>query len=183
MAFLGDCGKISDNPDRTRLGRPTQIASARCERAEQDAGVRERCRVPQEEVEGPSTSALRSRLSRASSSHKAPKEVHVHAHEEVCIPAPEVLESAPVHVTPSYPGGPSDSSLLIYYSNHVTQHVSNGEERSVLKSVNHPRKIFTLYHPVANWFRNAIIASGLSGLYYLGYNTISHEMQGAFVER
>src|SRR3954465_12699573 len=49
--------------------------------------------------------------------------------------------------------------------------------------VNHTRKIFSLFKPTAEWFNDAVRGSGLSGLCMTGYTTISHGMQGAFVER
>ncbi|XP_058783413.1 uncharacterized protein LOC131658096 [Vicia villosa] len=177
---------MPDNPKMVRLDRPTQTASARRERAtEQAARGHEHRREPQEKVEGPFTSSLRIRLSRVSSSmnnEEAPKEVHVSAHEEVHVPAQdEVRVLAPVHVTPTYLGGPFDTSFLIYYSDHVARHVFSGE--TLLKSVNHARKIFTLVHPTANWFKDNIIAFGLLGLCCSSYNTISHKMHEAFVDR
>src|SRR4051812_42734866 len=48
---------------------------------------------------------------------------------------------------------------------------------------NHTRKIFSLFKPTAEWFNDAVRGSGLSGLCMTGYTTISHGMQGAFVER
>src|SRR3954463_9556252 len=49
--------------------------------------------------------------------------------------------------------------------------------------VNHARKVFSLFKPTAEWFNDAVRGSGLSGLCMTGYTTISHDMQGAFVER
>src|SRR4051812_23280879 len=49
--------------------------------------------------------------------------------------------------------------------------------------VSHTRKIFSLFKPTAEWFNDAVRGSGLSGLFMTGYTTISHGMQGAFVER
>ncbi|XP_058734877.1 protein MAIN-LIKE 1-like [Vicia villosa] len=49
--------------------------------------------------------------------------------------------------------------------------------------VNHTRKIFSLFKPTAGWFNDAVRGSGLSGLCMTCYTTISHGMQGAFVER
>ncbi|XP_058773042.1 protein MAIN-LIKE 1-like [Vicia villosa] len=49
--------------------------------------------------------------------------------------------------------------------------------------VNHARKVFSLFKPTAEWFNDAVRASGLSGLCMTGYSTISHGMQGAFMER
>src|SRR3954466_13238855 len=49
--------------------------------------------------------------------------------------------------------------------------------------VNHARKIFGLFKPEAQWFNDAVRASGLSGLCMTEYTTISHGMQGAFMER
>src|SRR3954467_2347021 len=49
--------------------------------------------------------------------------------------------------------------------------------------VNHARKNFSLFKPAAQWFNDAVRGSGLSGLCMTGYTTISHGMQGAFVER
>src|SRR3954470_3939104 len=49
--------------------------------------------------------------------------------------------------------------------------------------VNHTRKFFSLFKPTAEWFNDAVRGSGLSGLCMTGYSTISHGMQGAFVER
>src|SRR3954463_1210474 len=49
--------------------------------------------------------------------------------------------------------------------------------------VNHTRKIFSLFKPTAEWFNDAVRVSELSGLCMRGYTTISHGMQGAFVER
>src|SRR3954468_3990230 len=49
--------------------------------------------------------------------------------------------------------------------------------------VNHTRKIFSLFKPAAQWFNDAVRGSGLSRPCMTGYTTISHDMQGAFVER
>src|SRR3954465_3043287 len=49
--------------------------------------------------------------------------------------------------------------------------------------VNHARKIFGLFKPEAQWFNDAVRGSGLGGLCMTGYTTISHVMQGAFMER
>src|SRR3954465_11515996 len=48
--------------------------------------------------------------------------------------------------------------------------------------VNHARKVFSLFKLTAEWFNDAVRGSGLSGLCMTGYSTISHGMQGAFVE-
>ncbi|XP_058775350.1 protein MAIN-LIKE 1-like [Vicia villosa] len=52
-----------------------------------------------------------------------------------------------------------------------------------LKYVNHARKIFDLYHPDADWFREAIFGSRLARFCCSGNSTINHGMQGEFVER
>src|SRR3954470_1071809 len=49
--------------------------------------------------------------------------------------------------------------------------------------VNNARKIFDLFKPEVQWFNDAVTASGLGGLCMTGHTTISHGMQGAFVER
>src|SRR3954467_9123882 len=49
--------------------------------------------------------------------------------------------------------------------------------------VNHARKIFSLFKPAAQWFNDAVRGSDLGGLCMTGYTTISHGMQGAFVEQ
>src|SRR4051812_19939986 len=49
--------------------------------------------------------------------------------------------------------------------------------------VNHSRKVFSLFKSTAEWFNDAVRASGLSGLCMTGYTTNNHGMQGAFVER
>lgn len=97
---------MADNSNTVRLDRLTQTAFARRDRAaEQAMSDPERRQVPREEVEGTSTSAPRSRLSRAFSSRdneEALKEVQVPPHKEVFVYAPEevpVLTS--VHVTPT----------------------------------------------------------------------------------
>lgn len=58
--------KMYDNPNKVRLRMPTETASAPCERADQVVSGRELVWVPQKELEGPSPSAPRIRLSRAS---------------------------------------------------------------------------------------------------------------------
>ncbi|XP_058734878.1 protein MAIN-LIKE 1-like [Vicia villosa] len=82
-----------------------------------------------------------------------------------------------------YPGGPTDTSVLIYYHDHVARLVWEEEERPTIKSMNHARKIFSLLKPQAQWFNNVVAGSGLGELCMTDYSTISHGMQDAFVER
>ncbi|CAI8595178.1 unnamed protein product [Vicia faba] len=98
-------------------------------------------RVSWEEVEGTSTSAPRSFLSRGSLSRdyedEEPEWVQVPEHEWVQVPEPERVQAPePERVQvpepemidvleveeetiPSFSRGPSDTSLLIYYTDHV----------------------------------------------------------------
>ncbi|XP_058774386.1 protein MAIN-LIKE 1-like [Vicia villosa] len=57
------------------------------------------------------------------------------------------------------------------------------EERATIKFMNHAQKIFDLFKPRAQWFNDVVVRSRLGGLCMTGYSTISHGMQGAFVER
>ncbi|XP_058773308.1 protein MAIN-LIKE 1-like [Vicia villosa] len=82
-----------------------------------------------------------------------------------------------------YSGGLTDTFVLIYYHDHVARHVWEGEERPTIKSVNHARKIFSLFKPQARWFNDVVAGRGLGGLCMTGHSSIIHDMQGDFVER
>ncbi|XP_058784655.1 protein MAIN-LIKE 2-like [Vicia villosa] len=145
-----------------------------------------------EEVPGGSSFGLRSRLARASSSREVEEEEveehqkEVEAPEEEGVPevkAPENDVDVQDDEQEGYLGGPSDTSLLIYYHDHIAQRVWEREERPTIKSVNLSWKIFNLFIPQAQWFNNVVVASGLGGLYMTGYSTISHDMQGKYAKR
>ncbi|XP_058776105.1 protein MAIN-LIKE 1-like [Vicia villosa] len=127
----------------------------------------------------------RSRLARAISSGK--DEVR-EDEEEVGVEEEEIPD---VHLEhdkddaeeEGYPGRPADTSVLIYYHDHVTRRVWEGDERVTIKSVNHAQKIFDLFKTWAQWFNDVVARSGLSRLCMTEYSTISHDMQGTFAER
>ncbi|XP_058765778.1 protein MAIN-LIKE 2-like [Vicia villosa] len=175
----------SGNQARLRQGRETQTASARRERAIQLASTRGRGRVPVQTDEAPAASSFGSRslLARASSSLV----VVCEEEEDVRHDEEEIPDVDPLHgendAKEGYPGGPIDTTVLIYYHDHVARRVLEGEERPTIKFVNHARKIFSLFKPQAQWFNDVVAGSGLSELCMTGYSTINHDMQGAFVER
>ncbi|XP_058780432.1 protein MAIN-LIKE 1-like [Vicia villosa] len=68
-------------------------------------------------------------------------------------------------------------------SREVVREEEEEKERPTIKSVNHARKIFSLFKPQTQWFNDVVSGSRLGGLYMTGYSTISHDIQGAFVER
>ncbi|XP_058783694.1 protein MAIN-LIKE 1-like [Vicia villosa] len=130
------------------------------------------------------SSASRSRLSRASSS----REKEVREEEELGLEEEEIPDVHPEHdkddaEEEGYAGGPSGTSVLIHYHDHVARRVWEGEERATIKSVNHARKIFDLFKPQAQWFDDVVAGFGLGGLCMTGYSTISYDMKGAFAER
>ncbi|XP_058782689.1 protein MAIN-LIKE 1-like [Vicia villosa] len=135
--------------------------------------------------EGTSTSGSRSRLARVSSfrQREEEEEVAVPYHEAEGVPDVDPPLGEEDEQEGSYPGGPIETSVLITYHDHVARRIWEEEEREPLKMVNHARKIFSLFKPTAEWFNDSVRASGLSGLCMTGYTTISHSMQGAFVER
>ncbi|XP_058746398.1 serine/threonine-protein phosphatase 7 long form homolog [Vicia villosa] len=130
-----------------------------------------------------SLSASRSRLSRASSSCKEEDEV---GHEEEEVPDVHLEhdeDDAQDVEEEGYPGGPSNTSMLIYFHDHVARRVWEEEEWATIKSVNHARKIFDLFKPQAQWFNDVVVHFGLGGLCMTEYSTINHGMQGVFAER
>ncbi|XP_058743160.1 protein MAIN-LIKE 1-like [Vicia villosa] len=137
--------------------------------------------------EGTSASESRSRLARVSSSRQREEEevseVAVSYHEAEEVPDVDPPLGEEDEQEGGYPGGPSDTSVLISYREHVARPIWEGEEREPLKMVNHGRKVFSLFKPIAEWFNDAVRGSWLSGLCMTGYSTISHDMQGTFVER
>ncbi|CAI8592910.1 unnamed protein product [Vicia faba] len=82
-----------ENPNKLRLGRHNQTASARQEGAEQTTRCRGHSQVPREEVDGTSSSTLRSRLSSASLSkdyeEEEPERVQVSEPKMVNVPESE----------------------------------------------------------------------------------------------
>ncbi|XP_058749192.1 uncharacterized protein LOC131622180 [Vicia villosa] len=130
-----------------------------------------------------SSSASRSRLSRTSSSREEEvREEEVgHEEEEIADVHPEHDEDdAQDAGEEDYPGGPSDTSMLIFYHDHVARRVWDCEERTTINSVNHARKIFDLFKPRAQWFNDIVVGSRLGGLCMTRYSIINHDMQGAF---
>ncbi|XP_058780623.1 protein MAIN-LIKE 1-like [Vicia villosa] len=123
----------------------------------------------------------RSRLARASSSREVEEEVGVEE-EEIPDVYPEHDEDG-AGEEEGYPGGLAHTFVFIHYHDHVTRRVWEGEERETIKSMNHARKLFDLFKPRAQWFNDVVDGSGLGGLCMTEYSTISHGMQGAFVER
>ncbi|XP_058783164.1 protein MAIN-LIKE 1-like [Vicia villosa] len=139
-----------------------------------------------DEVPAGSSSGSRSRLGRASSSRKVvceeeEIEEEVRHHED---DIPDVdPPSGEDDTEEGYPGGPTDTSVLIYYHDHVARRVWEGEERPTINYVNHARNIFTPFKPHAHWFNDVVAGSGLGGLCKTGHSSISHGIHGAFVER
>ncbi|XP_058780654.1 protein MAIN-LIKE 1-like [Vicia villosa] len=96
--------------------------------------------------------------------------------------APEV---GPQH--PAFPGGPTDTSLLIRYRNHVACHLWLGEERrpkSTLKVVAHGSKLIgwvpaMLPRQMNDW----LVAYGLSSLQYTSLARVDTHILSTFVER
>ncbi|XP_058746966.1 uncharacterized protein LOC131619945 [Vicia villosa] len=124
------------------------------------------------------SSGSRIRLARVSSSRQ--EEVQ-EDEEEVRHEDEEILDADPPHGEEGeegYPGGPMDTSLLIYYHDLVARRVLEGEERPTIKSVNHTRNIFYLFKPEAQWFNDVVVSSGLGGLCMTGELTITlHDVQ------
>ncbi|XP_058777353.1 uncharacterized protein LOC131651688 [Vicia villosa] len=123
-----------------------------------------------DEAPAGSSFAPRSRMSRASSSRGFSREEdeEEEVHEKVEVPEvhPEHdddgQDDAPNALDNGYPGGPSDTSVLIYYHNHAARHIWDGEtERTPIKSVNHSRKFFNLFKPQAQWFNDVVAGFGL----------------------
>ncbi|XP_058749141.1 uncharacterized protein LOC131622109 [Vicia villosa] len=115
---------MSGNPARFRQGRETQNASTRRERASQLVSTRGRQRVPAQTDEAGSSSGSRSRLTRVSSSHQ--KEVREDEEEvpyEEEIPDADPPYREEEEEDNDFPGGPSDTSLLIFYHDHVARRV------------------------------------------------------------
>ncbi|XP_058771909.1 protein MAIN-LIKE 1-like [Vicia villosa] len=179
---------MSGNQARLRQGRETQMTSARHERVAQLVATRGRGRVrvlvQMDEARTGSSSGLRSRLPQVSSSREVDEDVVEEHQEEVKAPEEEGVrrEEAQGDEDEGYPGGPSDTSRLIWYHEHVARRVWEGE-RAAIKSVNHARKIFDIEIPEAQWFSDVVVVSGLSGLYMIGYGSVSHRMLGAFFKR
>ncbi|XP_058772809.1 uncharacterized protein LOC131646882 [Vicia villosa] len=118
------------------------------------------------------SSASRSRLSRAPSSREEEiredgEEVGLEEEEEIPDVHPEHDEDDAEEE--GYPGGPADTSELIYYHDHIARRVWEGEERATIKSMNHARKIFDLFKPQAQWFNDVVAGSGLGGFCMTGY--------------
>ncbi|XP_058733463.1 protein MAIN-LIKE 1-like [Vicia villosa] len=91
---------------------------------------------------------------------------------------PEVdYPSEPVAPTP-----PQNSAAFLLALENSDAEIPSLEQLP-LNSVNHAHKIFDLYHPDADWLKEAIFGSGLARLYCYGFITITHNKQGAFVER
>ncbi|XP_058746915.1 protein MAIN-LIKE 1-like [Vicia villosa] len=96
--------------------------------------------------------------------------------------APEV---GPQH--PAFPGGPTDTSLLVRYQRHVACHLWLGEERRpkpTLKVAAHGSKLIgwvpaMLPRQMENW----LVASGLSSLQHTSLARIDTHLLSAFVER
>ncbi|XP_058746400.1 serine/threonine-protein phosphatase 7 long form homolog [Vicia villosa] len=167
--------------------RETQTASDRRERAARQAVTRGqgRVRVPvkMDDTLARYLCASRSCLSRASSSREEEDEV---GHEEEEVPDVHLEhgeDDAQDAEEEGYPGGPSNTSVLIYFHDHVARRVWEGGERATIKYVNHARKIFDLFKPQAQWFNDVVVDFGLGGLCMTEYSTINHGMQGVFAER
>ncbi|XP_058775806.1 protein MAIN-LIKE 1-like [Vicia villosa] len=96
--------------------------------------------------------------------------------------APEV---DPQH--PAFPGGPTDTSLLVRYQRHVAYHLWLGEERRpkpTLKVAAHGSKLIgwvpaMLPRQMENW----LVASGLSSLQHTSLSRVDTHLLSAFVER
>ncbi|XP_058752818.1 protein MAIN-LIKE 1-like [Vicia villosa] len=96
--------------------------------------------------------------------------------------APEV---GPHH--PAFPGGPTDTSLLVRYQRHVACHLWLGEERRpkpTLKVAAHGSKLIgwvpaMLPREMENW----LVASGLSSLQHTSLSRVDTHLLFAFVER
>ncbi|XP_058741953.1 protein MAIN-LIKE 2-like [Vicia villosa] len=128
-----------------------------------------------------SSSAPRSRLFRASSSREVSREEEVVGQEEVPEVHPEHDEDdAQDAEEGSFPGGPFDTSLFIFYHDHAARCIWDVEP--TIKSVNHSQKILYLFKPQAQWFNDVVAGSGLGGLCMTTYSTISRNMQGDFAE-
>ncbi|XP_058758187.1 uncharacterized protein LOC131631411 [Vicia villosa] len=114
--------------DRLRQRRQTQTVSARRERATQQGMTqgpgRVRVQVKLDEAPVGSSSAPRSRLSRASSSREV--EEVVHEKEEVPEVHPEHEEDDQDAQEGGYPGRPSNTFILIYYHDHAARHIWDG---------------------------------------------------------
>src|SRR3954470_8240074 len=131
---------MSDNVARIRQRRETQTASARRERAAQQAstrgwgqGRRRRVRVPVEMDEGTSTSGTWSRLAGVSSSRQQEEEevevpeVAVSYHEAEGVPDVDPPLGEEDEQEEGYPGGSRDTSVLIFYREHVARWIWEGE--------------------------------------------------------
>ncbi|KAL5142774.1 Protein MAIN-LIKE 1 [Glycine soja] len=80
-----------------------------------------------------------------------------------------------------FPGGPSDSSVLTAYADHVACSVWMGEERPELKLSSHGRKVHSLGRLVPA-IEGLIAGTGLSSLIACSVNTGDRGLLSAFVE-
>ncbi|XP_058733551.1 uncharacterized protein LOC131605181 [Vicia villosa] len=161
---------MAGNRARLRHGRETQTTLARREWASQLASTQRRGRVraPVQMDESGSSSRSMSRVAQVSSFHQEVRE-----DEEEVIPDvnPSHGEEEEEH---GYPGGPRDTSLFIYYHDHVARRVWEGQDRLTIKSVNHAWKIFDLFKPDDQWFNDVVSGSGLDGLCMTGWGDDDH---------
>ncbi|XP_052171684.1 protein MAIN-LIKE 1-like [Diospyros lotus] len=81
------------------------------------------------------------------------------------------------------PGGPTDTSILKSFKNHVAFAIWAGEERGILKCRNHGLKIPEW--PLNNQprVRDIVMSSSLSPLLECTYRNINHALVSAFTER
>ncbi|GAU39114.1 hypothetical protein TSUD_320890 [Trifolium subterraneum] len=86
----------------------------------------------------------------------------------------------------SYPGGPTDLSLLPGFGKHVAASLWRGECKTrYLRCMNNGKKIneFTLPKSNLDWFWNVVKASGLQPLLKTNYNNLDWGLLTAFTER
>ncbi|GAU10655.1 hypothetical protein TSUD_419850, partial [Trifolium subterraneum] len=86
----------------------------------------------------------------------------------------------------SYPGGPTDLSLLPAFGKHVAASLWRGECKTrYLRCMNNGKKIydFTLPKSDLHWFWDVIKASGLRPLLKTNYNNLNWRLLSAFTKR
>ncbi|CAL5186646.1 unnamed protein product [Lathyrus oleraceus] len=114
-----------------------------------------------------------------------------HADEPVPPPADEVAkplssqaaetdELVPPQAFKRYP---IELSMMPLYLDHTSRHIWDGEDRGMLKFINHGKNITSLPQPNDKWFQAALSLYGMKDLCKTNYITVNHEMLNAFVER
>ncbi|GAU42526.1 hypothetical protein TSUD_376550 [Trifolium subterraneum] len=88
----------------------------------------------------------------------------------------------------SYPGGPSDLSLLKNYHKHRAIPIWDAQHNDPilsksLRCIASANKVIKIQKPTQDWFWEYIIASGLEPLVRSNFNVLDYEVLWAFAER